>query len=128
MKPERNRLEWLVFALSLVLLLSVAAYLGRSAWLAGHELPQLELSAGNALRCPTGFMVEVTVRNRGDQTAESVEVEGTLKPPRGDGENSSFTLEAVPRRTQESGWMVFRTDPGLSPQGLQLRVVGFSTP
>ncbi|HEX8292215.1 MAG TPA: hypothetical protein VF570_10690, partial [Pyrinomonadaceae bacterium] len=59
-----------------------------------------------------GFLVPVTVVNRGGETAGGVTVEvvleaaGSPEPERGE-----FTLAFLPRGGTREGWVAFRSDP-----------------
>lgn len=130
MKSEiaKHPLEWIVFAVSLVL---VAGTVGFLAWDAvrsqGGEGSTSELSVELGRPEPRGgaWAVPVTVRNRGDETAEGVKVEVILETP-GAVETADFEAAFVPRRSKREGWVTFRTDP--SRGRLSGRAAGYETP
>lgn len=125
-KVEKHPLEWIVFAVSLVL---VAGTLGFLAWdaLQGGDTPAaLSVELGRPEPRGGTWAVPVTVRNQGDATAEGVEVEVTLESPGTAPERAGFEAAFVPRRSQREGWVTFRSDP--SRGRLSGRVMGYETP
>ena len=126
-KVEKNWLEWVVFGVGLTLVLSTLAYLVYDGATSADSPPEVEVRLGEPRRGGTGFLVPVTVVNRGGQTAAGVTVEvaleggGAAEPERGE-----FTLAFLPRRGTREGWVVFRSDPR---QGrLTARALGFEKP
>ena len=125
-KIAKHPLEWIVFAVSLVL---VAGTLGLLAWDAvrGQDSPAA-LSVELGRPEPRGgiWAVPVTVHNEGDMTAENVRVEVTLAAPGAEPERADFDVAFVPRRSKREGWVTFRTDP--SHGRLSGRAAGYETP
>lgn len=125
-KIAKHRLEWIVFAVSLVL---VAGTVGFLAWdaLQGEGSPAaLSVEVGRPEPRGGAWAVPVTVRNRGDETAEGVKVEVTLESPGAPPEVADFEAAFVPRRSKREGWVTFRTDP--SRGRLSGRATGYETP
>ena len=134
MKPTsriaKHPLEWIVFAVSLVL---VAGTLGSLAWDAFQEEGSpaaISIELGRPEPRGGAWAVPVTVRNQGDETAEGVNVEVILETP-GAGstiqvERAGFEAAFLPRRSKREGWVTFRSDP--SRGRLSGRAVGYETP
>lgn len=125
-KIAKHPLEWIVFAVSLVL---VAGALGFLAWDAvrGEDSPAaLSVEIGRPEPRGNAWAVPVTIRNRGDATAEGVQVEVTLAAPGAEPERAGFEAAFVPRRSKREGWVTFRSDP--SRGRLSGRVAGYETP
>ena len=128
-KVRKHPLEWIVFAVSLVL---VGGTLGFLAWDAvqgewGEDSPAaLSVEIGRPEPRGGVWAVPVTVRNGGDATAEGVQVEVTLEAPGAEPERAGFEALFVPRRSKREGWVTFRTDP--SRGRLSGRVAGYETP
>jgi uncharacterized protein (TIGR02588 family) len=125
-KIAKHPLEWIVFAVSLVL---VAGTLGFLAWdaIRGEDSPAaLSVEIGRPEPRGGAWAVPVTVHNRGDMTAESVKVEVTLETPGAEPERADFEAAFVPRRSKREGWVTFRSDP--SRGKLSGRAAGYSTP
>ena len=111
-KVEKNWLEWAVFGVGLLLVLSTLGYLVYDGATAGGAPPDKEVRLGEPQRGGPGFLVPVTVVNRGGETAGGVTVEvvleaaGSPEPERGE-----FTLAFLPRGGTREGWVAFRSDP-----------------
>ena len=111
-KVEKNWLEWVVFGVGLLLVVSTLGYLVYDGATAADTPPDIEVRAGEPRPGGAGFLVPVTVVNRGGQTAEGVSVEvvleahGAPEPERGE-----FTLAFLPRGGTREGWVSFRSDP-----------------
>lgn len=70
-------------------------------------------------------MVPVSAINRGDETAQGVQIEVTLES--GGKETASFEIAFLPRHSTRKGWVTFKTDPR-SVEQMQARVLGFEKP
>lgn len=122
----KHPLEWIVFAVSLAV---VAGTVGFLAWdaMQGEDSPAaLSVELGRPEPRDGAWAVPVTVRNRGDETAEGVKVEVTLETPGAPPEMADFEAAFVPRRSQREGWVLFRSDP--SRGRLSGRAAGYETP
>lgn len=129
----KHPLEWIVFAVSLVLVAGVVSFLAWDALRsAGGEGSAAVLSVELGRPEPRGetWAVPVTVRNRGDATAENVKVEVILETPGAEPasqtETADFEAAFVPRRSQREGWVTFRNDP--SRGRLSGRAAGYEMP
>jgi len=126
-KVEKNWLEWVVFGVGLVLVVSTLSYLLYDGVTAADTPPDVEVRLGDPRPGGAGFLVPVTVVNRGGQTAEGVTVEVTLEvagspePERGD-----FTVAFLPRGGRREGWVAFRSDPRAGR--LTARASGYEKP
>ncbi|HEX8337013.1 MAG TPA: hypothetical protein VF621_09795 [Pyrinomonadaceae bacterium] len=126
-KVEKNWLEWVVFGVGLLLVLSTLAYLVYDGATAGDSPPDVQVRLGEPRRGGPGFLVPVTVVNRGGETAGGVTVEvvleaaGSPEPERGE-----FTLAFLPRGGTREGWVAFRTDPRAGT--LTARALGYEKP
>lgn len=126
-KLEKNWLEWIVFAASLVLVLGTLGYLVYDGATLGEVPPQIELQLGQPQSQANRFLVPVKVTNRGDETAEGVHVEVTLESGGQEQESAEFELAFLPRHSTREGWVSFKTDPRTAEQ-MQARVLGFEKP
>lgn len=126
-KLEKNWLEWLVFAASLVLVLSTLGYLVYDVATFGEAPPSIEFQLGQPQRRSNRFVVPVSVTNRGDETAQGVHIEVTLESGGKEQENADFEIAFLPRHSTRKGWVTFKTDPR-SVEQMQARVLGFEKP
>ncbi len=126
-KVEKNWLEWTVFGVGLVLVVSTLAYLVYDGATAADTPPDVEARLGEPRPGGAGFLVPVTVSNRGGRTAEGVTVEVVLEAPgAAQPERGEFTLAFLPRGGTREGWVAFRTDPRAGR--LNARAIGYQEP
>lgn len=125
-KVNKNWLEWTVFGVGLVLVLGTIGYLLYDAATIGEPLPDLEVGVGRAELHGQDFAVPVKVTNRGQQTAEGVQVEVVLIKDGAEQERGTFEIAFVPRRAEREGWVTFKTDPRGGE--LRARVLGYERP
>ena len=124
-RVEKNWLEWAVFGLGLALVAGTLGYLVYDGATDEGRPPVVEVRLGEPRPTGHNFIVPVTVRNHGDETAEGVAVEVTLEAG-GEPERAEFTLAFLPRRASREGWVAFRTDPRAGR--LTPRVLGYEKP
>lgn len=124
-KTGKNWLEWLIFGLSCLLVSATLGYLVFLAVTQRDSPPNLVLQIGQSTRSASGFQVPITVENRGDQTAQTAEIEITFE----DGktmETASFTLDYVPHGSKRRGAVTFSRQP--KKEQLSARVVSYQLP
>jgi uncharacterized protein (TIGR02588 family) len=114
-RVEKNRLEWIVFAISLLVVLGTVGLLIQDTIRGESSPPDLQ-----------GWAVPVTVRNEGGETAEGARVEVTLAVPGREPERAEIDMAFVPADSWREGFVTFAGDP--SRGRLTGRVVGFETP
>jgi uncharacterized protein (TIGR02588 family) len=124
---EKNWLEWIVFAISLVLVVSTLGYLVYDGANTGSSPPNFEFQLGQPQPQQNYFVVPVSVTNQGDETAEGVLVEVVLESNGTEQETAEFEIAFLPRQSTREGWVTFRTDPRTVDQ-MSARVMGFSKP
>jgi uncharacterized protein (TIGR02588 family) len=125
---EKNWFEWTVFAVGLLLTLgTVGVLVKEAASQRDRTPPDIEVRLGAAERRAGGYAVPITIENRGDDTAEGVHIEATLKPP-GDGkeETSDFEVQYLPGHSTRQGWVTFSSDPAAGD--LAARPLGYEKP
>ncbi len=126
-KVEKNWLEWVVFGVGLLLVVSTLAYLVYDGATADDTPPDVEVRLGEPRPGGAGFIVPVTVINRGGQTAEGVTVEVTLESGgTSEPERSDFNLAFLPRGGKREGWVAFSSDPRAGR--LTARASGYEKP
>ncbi len=125
-RVEKNRLEWTVFALGLVLVLGTVGALVWDALQGEDSPPDLSVTLGRPERRGESWAVPVTVHNRGGETAEGARVVVTLELPGGEKEEAEYDVAFVPRGSQREGWVHFLHPPGTGR--LTGRVSGYEKP
>ncbi len=72
-----------------------------------------------------GFAVPLDIRNEGDVTAESVQIEATLTMA-GQVERSRVEVAMVPHQSRRRAWVSFSADPARGQ--LKVRAIGYEEP
>jgi uncharacterized protein (TIGR02588 family) len=127
MKPlEKNRLEWIVFAVSLLLVAATLGYLIREALTTRKSPPDIVVALGEPRLGSGGFMVPVVATNRGGEPAEEVQITVSLELPGGTTHESVLLISFLPRESNREGWVTFPTDPRSGT--LRVSGVGFQSP
>ncbi|HEV3410303.1 MAG TPA: hypothetical protein VG095_08405, partial [Chthoniobacterales bacterium] len=124
-RPQKNWLEWTVFALSAVLILTVIGFLIYESAMIGQKPPDIHLRMGEVQARDGYFALPLEVTNTGDQTAEGVHLEVVLKTNGGE-ERADLEIQFLPRRGKREAWVNFKTDPRTGT--LDARVLGYEKP
>lgn len=124
---EKNWLEWIVFAVSLVLVVATLGYLVYDGATIGNTPPSIEFELGKPQPQADHFIVPVSVTNRGDETAEGVHIEVVLENGGQEQESADFEIAFLPRLSTREGWVTFETDPR-TVDGMNARVLGYEKP
>lgn len=112
MRPQKNALEWIVFAVSALLILGVLAVLIQTARKSHHGPPDLLIETGAGVEKHGVFQVPVTITNRGDQTAEDAQIEILLLEGDVEVERAEMEVAFVPSGSRRNGFVSFRHNPG----------------
>lgn len=119
--------EWIAGAIGLLLTLAILGYIGWQAVQAPERVPpMIAVEVKSLSRSGSGFLVEISARNRSPRTAAQVEVEGTLKRGGSDVATSSTTLAYLPGHSERHGGLYFDQDP--RQYQLQVRALGYARP
>ena len=129
-KLQKNWVEWVVFGVGLLLVVSTLAYLAYDGATMGNDPPSLEVRLGTPEQRTHNFIVPVTVINHGDETAEGITIEVTLENDGGSGGGEpvrgELTVAFLPRRATREGFVTFQQYPRASR--LNARVLGYEKP
>lgn len=118
---EKSWLEWVVFGVSLLLIVGVVGYLIADGVKDEGRPPDLRITLGKPQKSAHGFVVPVTVTNLGDKTAEAVELEvrsSSASQP----ETANLTYEFLASGEVRQGWVGFLDSPS---ETMVARVVGY---
>lgn len=124
---QKNWFEWIIFAISLVLVVTTLGYVVYDITTVSDTPPIIKLAIGKPQPHLNYFLVPVSVTNRGDITAEGVHIEVVLESGGEEQENADFEIAFLPRQSTREGWVTFHTDPRTVEQ-MQARVLGFEKP
>ena len=124
---QKNWLEWLVFGLSLLLLLSILGYLVYQTMVHKPGEPDIyaEAKADPSRLSPNRF--KVSVYNQGGATAEEVLVEFILYKTGEELEKSELLIAFSPKQSKREGWVTFTNNPQVADSVIA-RVVSYKKP
>jgi uncharacterized protein (TIGR02588 family) len=122
----KNRLEWAVFAVGLVLVLATLGFLVRESIVGTGGPPEVVARLGEARPSASGYLIPVEVANIGQSTAEDVLVPIFLELPGGKQEEAELNIAFLPRDSKRDGWVSFRGDPRRGT--LRLGAIAFEVP
>ncbi|MFB2835108.1 hypothetical protein [Floridanema evergladense] len=126
-KLEKNWLEWIIFAVGLVLVVSTLGYLIYDATTTSEVPPNIEVQLGETQPQGQKFLVPVVAINKGKQTAQTVQIEVVLENDGKEAESAELQIQFLPRGAKRSGWVTFETDPR-TVEKIKTRAVGFEKP
>ena len=126
-KDSKNWLEWSVFAASCVLVLSVIGALGYQIFAGGDEPPAIGIELGRTVKRGNHYALFVTAVNRGERTAELVQIEVTLEKDSGESERAELQIQFLPKGASRDGWVTFKTDPATAMK-VTARAHGYAEP
>jgi uncharacterized protein (TIGR02588 family) len=124
---DKNALEWTVFAVSLLLVLSILTYLFYQVYADKPSTPDLVVEHFHDPSDNAPQRYRVVVYNRGGETAEEVLVELVLEKGGEQLESVELSMPFAPRASKREGWLIFREDPDKADT-LVARVVSYKKP
>jgi uncharacterized protein (TIGR02588 family) len=124
--PNTSTLEWIVAAVSAVLVLSVLGFLIYDGIRAPRTPPDITVVIDSVGPAGPGYLVLFRARNRGRSTAADVIVEGELEADTGLIEVSRTTLDYVPGGGDQRAGLYFTHDP--RRVRLRLKAHGYRDP
>jgi uncharacterized protein (TIGR02588 family) len=125
-KPQKNWLEWTVFGVGLVLVLTTLGYLVRESLVGQSGPPEVIVQLGTPRASAGGYLVPIEVSNVGNDTAEDVRIPVLLDLPDGAREEAELDVAFLPRGSVRDGWVSFRNDP--SRGSLSVGAIAFEAP
>ena len=125
-KEKTSVWEWVVAAISTVLVLGAIGFMLYEALSEPASPPKITVQVDTIITTPTGYIVEFTAQNRGQTTAQGLQIEGELKSDTGTVQTSSVTLDYVPQEASSQGGIFFSKDP--RNYRLELRPKGYDRP
>lgn len=105
---DKNALEWTVFAVSLLLVLTILAYLVYRVYTEEPSTPDLvvEYFHDPSEHAPQRY--RVVVHNKGGETAEEVQVELALHKGEEELETAALQIAFSPKQSKREGWISFK--------------------
>lgn len=124
--PEKNRVEWMVFAASVALIALVIGTLVRYEITRPDTPPELQVRTTGTRATGQGFAVGVEVENLGGEAASDAVVEVEMTGPDGASQRGEVHLSFVPHGAVRNGEVVFTGNPAGAT--LRARVLGYERP
>ena len=105
----KNALEWSVFALSCLLILTTFGILIRGMMVWQDTPARITARAGEAYQEGGHVWVPIVVTNEGDHAATNVEIEVVSTSPAGESQ-AGFTMDLLPRGSERRGQVSFAAE------------------
>jgi uncharacterized protein (TIGR02588 family) len=124
--PNTSTAEWIVAAMSALLVLGVIGFLVYDGVMSPKTPPDVIVQVDSIQPAGPGYLVIFRARNSGHYTAANVIVEGELMADSGRVEASETTIDYVPAGGQQRAGLYFTRDP--RSLKLRLRAHGYRDP
>jgi uncharacterized protein (TIGR02588 family) len=124
--PSTSTMEWIVAAVSALLVLGVIGFLVYDGVASPKTPPDITVQVDSIQPAGPGFVVIFQARNDGHNTAADVIIEGELMADSGPVEKSETTIDYVPAGGQQRAGLYFTRDPRRLK--LRLRAHGYREP
>lgn len=121
-----QRVEWVIAALSAVLVLALAGFIAFEALTRTGGEPRVALTVERMLAIADGYAAKIQVRNDGHVTISDVVIEGAISLDDGETQTASVTLDYLPAGSDTEIGLGFSQE--IDPERLALRVVGYTYP
>lgn len=118
--------EWIVAAISTVIVLGAIGFMLYEALSEPASPPKITIQVDSIVTTSSGYIVEFTAENRGQTTAQGLQIEGQLKSDTGTVQTSSVTIDYVPQEARRAGGLFFSEDP--RRYRLELQPKGYDRP
>jgi uncharacterized protein (TIGR02588 family) len=115
---SRHRIEWMLAGLGALIICGSVGFLGYKAWTDGDGPPAIQCETLEIRRVPTGYVVEIKLRNEGAATAAQLKIVGELIKDNSVIESGEAVFDYVPAGSTRSGGLFFLNDP----RAYQLRI------
>ncbi len=124
--PSTSTAEWIVAAVSALLVLGVIGFLVYDGLASPQTPPDVRVEVDSIQQAGPGFLVLFRAHNSGNNTAADVIIEGELLADSGRVETSETTLDYVPAGSEQRAGLYFTRDP--RSLKLRLRAHGYRDP
>lgn len=124
---KKNLLEWVVFGLSALLILSLLGYLGVKAFTYKDTPPDLKVKLVPETDSQNRNIYRIELVNHGEQTAENVSVEVTLQQNGKEVDKAETLFPLAPKESVQKAWVTFR-EPRQQGQKTKVHILGYNQP
>jgi|SRR5690606_33670746 len=126
-EDKKNALEWIVFSLSLLLISGILGYLIYQSILYEPGTPDVVVTFKSDPSPNSPFRYHVSVENKGQETAEEVNIEMVLEKDGQALEIATLQIPYSPKKSIREGWLNFSINPAMADT-LYSRVVSYKKP
>jgi uncharacterized protein (TIGR02588 family) len=126
-EDKKNVLEWIVFSISLLLIVGTIGYLGYKTYTHQPSPPDIIVRYSPNPTDNAPYRYHLVIQNIGGETAEEVLIELILQESGRTIERSEVRLSFVPQQSKQESWVNFTNDPALADTILA-KVVSFKKP
>ena len=124
---KKNVLEWIIFSISLLLIVGTIGYLGYKTYTHQPSPPDIIVRYSPNPTDNAPYRYHLVIQNIGGETAEEVLIELILQESGRTIERSEVRLSFVPQQSKQESWVNFTNDPALADTVLA-KVVSFKKP
>ena len=124
-KNVKNALEWAVFAISCLLVVTTLVILTMDAATVGKTPAKITVQPGQAYLENGRLWVPLEITNSGGQAAARIEVEAS-RPSQGGEAPAAFSIDYLPRGATRKGQVSFPDIKVESP--VEVRVISYQEP
>lgn len=121
-----ERIEWIVAAISAVIVLALFGFILFEAVTKTGDSPDIRFEIARGVAMTDGYALEVTVHNDGHVTVSGVEIEAEADLGGGETEVSTVTVDYLPAESGTDVGLAFSQE--VDPERVTLRVLGYSYP
>lgn len=126
-EDKKNILEWIVFSLSLLLISGIFGYLIYQTVIYEPGSPDLVVTFKSDPSPSSPYRFHVSVENKGQETAEEVNIELVLEKDGEELEMATLQIPYSPKESTREGWLNFSKNPAMADT-LYSRVVSYKKP
>lgn len=124
-RRTKNPLEWIVFGVSLVLVVVTVGLLVMATINSRGGPARLSINTGKPVVTDNRIDIPVTIKNDGESVAANVDLRICIGQG-ADVQEAGFTLDFVPPGSSRMGHVTFQgNNPGIVPES---RIVGYEEP
>lgn len=126
-EDEKNILEWMVFSLSLLLIVGILGYLIFQIMHYEPGSPDLVITYKSDPSPHAPYRYHLTISNEGQETAEEVHIKLILEKDGQELEQAEIDIPYAPINSTKEGWVNFSKNPHHADT-LYARVVSYKKP
>jgi len=124
---KKNRLEWVVFGVSVLLIAVLLGYLTVKAFTYQDTPPDLRVKILPEKDKLNRNVFRIELINHGEQTAENVSVEVTLHEQGEQVDKAEAIFPLAPKESVQKAWVTFKA-PRQQGQEVKEQILGYNQP